>query len=123
VIDHAAILPQRRIRFSETVTFNSKSEYLDVVESPPERNGDGPETPIEAFLEQPAYHAEEDSAEIDQTPAPLYDFEGSRWQRFRLRFSHFMFEKEPSEYSSIAPRTPDGKRTKLFFFNGNGRGR
>jgi hypothetical protein len=34
-----------------------------------------------------------------------------------------MFEKEPSQYSSISPRTPDGKRPKIFFFNGNGRGR
>jgi hypothetical protein len=34
-----------------------------------------------------------------------------------------MFEKDPSEYSSIAPRSPDGTRSKIFFFNGNGRGR
>jgi len=34
-----------------------------------------------------------------------------------------MFEKEPSPYSSIAPRSSDGTRTKIFFFNGNGRGR
>jgi hypothetical protein len=37
--------------------------------------------------------------------------------------NHFLFEKKPSDYSSIAPRAADGTRTKLFVFNGNGRGR
>jgi hypothetical protein len=42
---------------------------------------------------------------------------------WRRAFSSFMFNKKPSDYSSIAPRDADGRRTKIFFFNGNGRGR
>jgi hypothetical protein len=42
---------------------------------------------------------------------------------FKQRLRHFLFEKSPSPYSSISPRKADGTRTKIFFFNGNGRGR
>jgi hypothetical protein len=91
------------------------------VDSKPEPEHEG-ESPIEAFLEQPAYHAEEDMVEVGPEPTRVKPV-GSPWRRFRRRFSHLMFEKEPSQYSSISPRTPDGKRTKIFFFNGNGRGR
>jgi hypothetical protein len=79
--------------------------------------------PVEAFLAQPAYHASEDSARELLAPTQNYVVVGSFWQRFRHRITRFMFEKEPGQYSSISPRTSDGKRTKIFFFNGNGRGR
>jgi hypothetical protein len=92
------------------------------VDSLPESGHGEEESPIEAFLEQPAYHADEDTPVVSE-PAPPSKSTGSLWRRVQRRFFHFMFEKEPSPYSSISPRTPDGKRTKIFFFNGNGRGR
>jgi hypothetical protein len=79
-----------------------------------------PTSPVDYFLAQPAYHADEDSVEQVASPAPDVDVAGTPWSRW---LTHFMFEKEPSAYSSIAPRTPDGKRPKIFFFNGSGRGR
>ncbi|MDE3083245.1 MAG: hypothetical protein KGJ39_07485 [Acidobacteriota bacterium] len=71
--------------------------------------------PIERFLEQPAEHGVDD----DDVTAPR----PARARGFWKSVNHFLFEKEPSDYSSIAPRGADGRRTKLFFFNGNGRGR
>jgi hypothetical protein len=82
-----------------------------------------PTSPVDYFLAQPAYHADEDSVQQVVTPTPVVDVAGTQWNRWRRRLTHFMFEKEPSAYSSIAPRTPDGKRPKIFFFNGSGRGR
>jgi hypothetical protein len=93
------------------------------VDSQRERDDEHYDAPIEAFLHQPALHAE--GGKVDQgivhTSGPEHS--GGRWRRIQRWFTHFMFEKEPSQYSSIAPRTSDGKRTKIFFFNGNGRGR
>ncbi|HEY1824604.1 MAG TPA: hypothetical protein VGG21_01410 [Acidimicrobiales bacterium] len=66
------------------------------------------------FLAQPAEHGYEDAPEPDVPIPPL---------SFRRRLHRFLYEKQPSEYSSIAPRRADGTRTKIFFFNGNGRGR
>jgi hypothetical protein len=100
-----------------------KSNYFEVVDSHQEPDRERREAPIEAFLVQPAYHAEEDTSAINQDPTPEVVLTGSPWRRIQRWFSHFMFEKEPSHYSSISPRTPDGKHTKIFFFNGNGRGR
>ncbi len=71
---------------------------------------------VEAFVSQPARHADEDEATADEPRVIVH----ASW---RARLTHFFFEKKPSQYSSIAPRTPDGRRTKPFFFNGNGRGR
>ncbi len=82
-----------------------------------------PKTPIESFLAQPDLRAEEDSPELVVASQDTAQFSGNTWQRFRHRVTLFMFEKQPGRYSSIAPRTPDGKRTKIFPFNGNGRGR
>jgi hypothetical protein len=39
------------------------------------------------------------------------------------RFTHLLDDREPGEYSSIAPRDADGTRKTIFFFNGSGRGR
>ncbi|HUY44039.1 MAG TPA: hypothetical protein VMU98_09785 [Acidimicrobiales bacterium] len=41
----------------------------------------------------------------------------------RRRIVAFLFEKKPSSASSLVPRTMTGARTKVFPFNGNGRGR
>lgn len=74
--------------------------------------------PVGAFLAQPAHRYEEDlarNADKDATVRGKVSF----LQRLR----HFMFEEGPSPYSSIAPRMSDGTRTKIFFFNGIGRGR
>ena len=73
-----------------------------------------PDDPIERFLEQPSEHGHGDDVPPPQLAPP-----GGLWKRV----NRFLFEKEPSAYSSIAPRRADGTRTKLFFFNGNGRGR
>ncbi len=70
---------------------------------------------VEAFVSQPAR-----PADADEVRAVDPKVRRAPWRR---RLTHFFFEKEPSQYSSIAPRTPDGRRTKPFFFNGNGRGR
>ncbi len=86
-------------------------------------NHEGEESPLEAFLEQPAYHAEEDTVVVREAPTAPSEPVGTLRRITQRKFSRFMFEKEPSQYSSISPRTPDGKRTKIFFFNGNGRGR
>jgi hypothetical protein len=74
--------------------------------------------PISGFLAQPARQYDEDVAnqgDDGAIPGPKMSF----WQHL----NHFLFEKNPSHYSSIAPRKADGTRTKIFFFNGNGRGR
>ena len=71
--------------------------------------------PIERFLAQPSEHGAGDDEVAPPRPAPPRGF----W----TKVNHFLFEKEASDYSSIAPRGADGTRTKLFFFNGNGRGR
>lgn len=74
--------------------------------------------PIDRFLSQPAEVGAGDHDEpgdaADSVPAS---------GNLRARLRHFFFEKAPSPYSSIAPRDPGGQRTKIFFFNGNGRGR
>jgi hypothetical protein len=93
------------------------------VDSKRESDHEGEGSPVEAFLEQPAYHADEGTVVVSEERAAKSQPAGGLWRRVQRRFSHFMFEKEPSRYSSIAPRTPDGRRTKIFFFNGNGRGR
>lgn len=77
--------------------------------------------PIGAFLSSPPHHYDEDvPAVVEQAgQVPSLHLKKS----FRRRLRQFMFEKKPSEYSSISPRNPDGTRSKIFFFNGNGRGR
>ena len=74
-----------------------------------------PDEPIERFLAQPSEHGVGDDEAPPPRPAPPRGL----WKKV----NRFLFEKEPSDYSSIAPRRADGTRTKLFFFNGNGRGR
>jgi hypothetical protein len=73
---------------------------------------------IEVFLHQAPLVADEHrEPAASGTTAPKVPVS---WRR---AFSNFMFNKKPSDYSSIAPRDADGRRTKIFFFNGNGRGR
>ncbi len=73
---------------------------------------------IKNFISMPAHHYDDDventTEEVGSPPLKM---------GLKRRFHRFMFEKEPSGYSSISPRKPDGTRTKIFFFNGNGRGR
>jgi hypothetical protein len=82
---------------------------------------DGDRDPIGEFLASPAHHYDED----DERATTQVDDEVARSARMSVmqRFRHFMFEKSPSSYSSISPRGANGSRTKIFFFNGNGRGR
>jgi hypothetical protein len=44
-------------------------------------------------------------------------------RRVRYVISQLLDDSEPGDFSSLAPRGTDGRRTKLFFFNGSGRGR
>lgn len=73
--------------------------------------------PIQKFLQQP--HAADSESFGEEL---IHDYPVQRTS-FRNWIKAFLFEKKPSPYSSIATRSPDGKRTSLFFFNGNGRGR
>ena len=75
--------------------------------------------PIDRFLSQPA---EVSAGDHDERAGDDNDVDGVR-AGLRARLRHFFFEKTPSPYSAIAPRQTDGRRTKIFFFNGNGRGR
>jgi len=70
---------------------------------------------LQKFLAQPS---EQGFRDADVKPEALRA-RGGWWSRIH----HFLFEKKPSLYSSIAPRRADGTRSKIFFFNGNGRGR
>ena len=72
---------------------------------------------LDRFLAQPPEHGVGD--EPVETPAPAHLPRRTLWRVI----VHFLFEKEPSGYSSISPRKADGTRTKPFFFNGGGRGR
>jgi hypothetical protein len=83
-----------------------------------ETEGGADRDAISQFLASPARHYDED-VELATSPE---DDAASRVS-LRRRLHRFMFEKKPSQYSSISPRKPDGSRTKIFFFNGNGKGR
>lgn len=72
---------------------------------------------IDAFLSQPALHADDDLARSETTTVPTVHVS---WRRAVV---DFLFNKKPSAYSSLAPRDAQGRRTKPFSFNGNGRGR
>ncbi len=73
------------------------------------------EDPVERFVHQTPVPAESDP--VARVP------DSSSTHRRRGWLLRFLFEKRPSPYSSISPRRADGTRTKLFFFNGSGRGR
>ena len=74
-----------------------------------------PDDPINKFILQPPEHGVGDEVEAPAVAQPVPH------RRFGQWLNHLLFEKKPSEYSSISPRKPDGTRTRLFFFNGNGR--
>jgi hypothetical protein len=79
----------------------------------------GTTAPLETFLHQPALHADE-----DDSPSPTGEVVlNSAHVGFWRAINNFMFNKRPSEYSSLAPRGAEGRRSRIFFFNGNGRGR
>lgn len=76
---------------------------------------------LSIFLSQPAPEPEreretshdETARAIARAPAlPL-----------RRRWAAYLFEKKLSSSSSLVPRTSTGERTRVFPFNGNGRGR
>lgn len=92
---------------------NRMELYCQIVEE----DGTAPD-PVGAFLAQPSHRYEEDLARDTDEDATVRGKVS-----FLRRLRHFMFEKGQSPYSSIAPRMSDGTRTKIFFFNGNGRGR
>jgi len=77
---------------------------------------DPTDSPLENFLaHEPVAPEEEEPVDVP-TQRP-------RRPTWRRRLRHFLFEKEPSGYSALAPRDAQGRRAKIFFFNGSGRGR
>ena len=83
------------------------------------------EGPVSAFLSQPPPAYAEDQPTDELTVAGVagrHSSPGARRSWWR-RFNEFMFEKTPGEFNSITPRKADGTRTRIFFFNGNGKGR
>ena len=85
------------------------------------------DTSIAKFLAQPAYHADEDSLSTGSEGVPPMDDVARQttgsFKGFATTLRRFLFEKSTSHYSSISPRLPNGTRTKLFPFNGSGKGR
>ena len=73
--------------------------------------------PLDRFLAQPAWHS------TDSEPVAMPDPAHRPHRNLGQALIHFLFEKKPSGYSSIAPRRADGTRVGAFFFNGGGRGR
>jgi hypothetical protein len=91
--------------------------YAEAVEQEMNRSD---QDPVGKFLSLPALRYDEDDEVVSQdgqVPPPHVK------KKFRQRFRQFMFEKKPSGYSAISPRKPDGTRSTILFFNGNGRGR
>ena len=89
--------------------------------------GAGDNTSIAKILAQPAYHADEDPLSAVHAEGPSNDevtlqTEGAL-KRAGTLLRRFLFEKRASQYSSISPRTLNGRRTKIFPFNGSGKGR
>jgi hypothetical protein len=77
------------------------------------------DTTLDSFLHQPALDADEDDEVARVASSTTIRPPMGPWRRL----NNFLFNKQASRYSSIAPRTGDGRRSKIFFFNGNGRGR
>jgi len=59
-----------------------------------------------------------DDGKVDLTQRPW-----TRRERWSLFFARLFGDRQGDTYSSISPRKPDGTRTRLFFFNGNGQSR
>ncbi|HVB19290.1 MAG TPA: hypothetical protein VNE22_03305 [Acidimicrobiales bacterium] len=76
---------------------------------------------LDAFLSQAASapDAENESRAASSTGAG----DTAPSMKLRRRMAAFLFEKKPSSTSSLVPRTVTGARTRVFPFNGNGRGR
>lgn len=97
----------------------------------------GASPPLEAFLSHRGYvepdhrddapgglgHFVRVSGDNELQGVEVRQIEGGMFRRLLHSMSVFMNEKKPSQYSSIAPRLPDGTRAKTFPFNGGGRGR
>jgi len=47
----------------------------------------------------------------------------TRWERFTRFLGRLLADRTPSDRNSLVPRGYDGKRTRMFFFNGSGKGR
>ena len=77
------------------------------------------EEAVEHFLSQPASSYAEDVESVQE----FHDVRSDVTMTFVQRLTAFLFEKRSSGYSSNSPRTSDGSRTKITFFNGNGRSR
>lgn len=61
---------------------------------------------IQAFLAQPAYHADDDASPEPLVPLHSDAATGSVGRRARTHCVHFTFEKKPSPYSSIVASSP-----------------
>jgi hypothetical protein len=74
---------------------------------------------LETFLHQPVPRGDDDDSPLPTGEVVFNSAHVGFWRAI----NNFMFNKRPSGYSSLAPRGAEGRRSKIFFFNGNGRGR
>lgn len=81
----------------------------------------GPESPVARCLAQPEFHTDAVSIGESVHEKSVSGVGEDRWRRILHRFTHFMYEKEPSRYSSIAPRDANRGRTRIVFLNDNAR--
>ena len=82
----------------------------------PTRIGPASASPRSAPHDRDVSSRPPDQAEPDVAPVKW-------WTRAGWSIDRLFADREPSKGSSIAPRRPDGTRTKIFWFNGNGKGR
>ena len=80
-----------------------------------------PREALDAFLSQAPQVFPEDDELLGASPSEAAHTVPR--QGLRRRMVGFLFEKKPSRVSSLVPRTMSGTRTRVFPFNGNGRGR
>jgi len=61
---------------------------------------------------------------VDEAEAPAPAVRPwTRRERITAFLQGLLGDRQGDTYTSLAPRRPDGTRTKLFFFNGNGQSR
>jgi hypothetical protein len=66
----------------------------------------------------PGLGPDDEQSKFDSTQRPW-----TRRERWSMFVSGLFRDHQVDTYSSLSPRKPDGTRTRLFFFNGNGQGR
>lgn len=65
-------------------------------------------------------HYVRSEGEVPASPVPAVY---TRWERFLRFLGRLVADRTPADGNPLVPRGYDGKRTRPFFFNGNGQGR